>query len=265
MNRLTQLFQRKTADVLNVYFTAGFPHLNDTVPILEALQDAGADLVEIGMPYSDPVADGETIQRSNQQALENGMTVATLFEQLRGIRAQGLTVPILLMGYLNPVVQFGVEKFCQQCQEVGVDGVILPDLPLEVYERQYRPLFAHYNLKVVFLVTPQTSAARVRQLDALADGFIYLVAAAGTTGAQTDMNADVDAYLARTKALGLRNPTLVGFGISDAASFAAASRHTTGAIIGSAFIRLLQQTPAAERPAAIKDFVAGIRPAAVAA
>ncbi len=260
MNRLTHLFQRKTTDVLNVYFTAGFPHLNDTVPILKALQDAGADLVEIGMPYSDPVADGETIQRSNQQALENGMTVATLFEQLQGIREQGITVPVLLMGYLNPVVQFGVEKFCQQCQAAGVDGVILPDLPLDVYEREYKALFAQHDLKVVFLVTPQTSAARVRQLDALADGFIYLVAAAGTTGAQTDMNADVDAYLSRTKALGLRNPTLVGFGISDAVSFEAASRHTTGAIIGSAFIRLLQATPAEGRTAAIQDFVRGVRP-----
>ena len=259
MNRLTTLFQRKTADVLNVYFTAGFPQLNDTVSILKSLQDAGADLVEIGMPYSDPVADGETIQRSNQQALENGMTVAKLFEQLQGIREQGITVPILLMGYLNPVVQFGIEKFCQQCQAVGVDGLILPDLPLEVYQREYQPLFAKYGLKIVFLVTPQTSAARVRQLDALADAFIYLVAAAGTTGLQTNMNADVDAYLARTKALVLRNPTLVGFGISDAASFAAASRHTSGAIIGSAFIRLLQQTPAEEREVAIRAFVQGVR------
>ena len=259
MNRLTHLFQTKTTDVLNVYFTAGFPRLTDTVPVLRALQDAGADLVEIGMPYSDPVADGETIQRSNQQALDNGMTVATLFEQLKDVRQQGITVPILLMGYLNPVVQFGVENFCRQCQAVGVDGLILPDLPLDVYEREYRPLLAHYGLRVVFLATPQTSAARVRQLDELADGFIYLVAAAGTTGAQTDMNADVDAYLARTKALGLRNPTLVGFGISDAASFAAASRHTSGAIIGSAFIRLLQQTPAPEQAAAIREFVAGIR------
>lgn len=265
MSRLTTLFQRKTADVLNVYFTAGFPKLHDTVPILKSLQDAGADLVEIGMPYSDPVADGETIQRSNQQALDNGMTVATLFEQLQGIREQGITVPILLMGYLNPVVQFGIEQFCRQCQAVGIDGLILPDLPLEIYEREYKPLFAQYGLQVVFLVTPQTSAARVRQLDALADGFIYLVAAAGTTGAQTDMNADVDAYLSRTRALGLRNPTLVGFGISDAASFAAASRHTTGAIIGSAFIRLLQQTPAGQQAAAIKHFVVSIRPAAVAA
>ncbi len=262
MNRLTTLFQRKTSDVLNVYFTAGFPQLDDTVPILKSLQEAGADLVEIGMPYSDPVADGETIQRSNQQALNNGMTVATLFEQLQDIRQQGITVPILLMGYLNPVVQFGIEKFCQQCQATGVDGVILPDLPLEVFEREYQPLFTKYGLKNVFLVTPQTSAARVRQLDGLADGFIYLVAAAGTTGAQTDMNADVDAYLSRTKALGLRNPTLVGFGISDAASFAAASKHTTGAIIGSAFIRLLQNTPAEGQRQAIQDFVAGIRPVA---
>ena len=260
MNRLTQLFQHKTADVLNVYFTAGFPQLADTVPILRALQDAGADLVEIGMPYSDPVADGETIQKSNQQALDNGMTVATLFEQLQGIRQQGVTVPILLMGYLNPVVQFGVERFCQHCQAAGVDGVILPDLPLEVYERECQPLFAQYGLQVVFLVTPQTAPARVRQLDALANAFIYLVAAAGTTGLQTNMNADVDTYLQRIKALGLRNPTLVGFGISDAASFAAASRHTTGAIIGSAFIRLLQTTPAGQRTAAIREFVAGIRP-----
>ena len=260
MNRLTSLFQHKSTDVLNVYFTAGFPQLNDTVPILRALQEAGADLVEIGMPYSDPVADGETIQRSNQQALDNGMTVAKLFEQLQGIRDEGITVPILLMGYLNPVVQFGLEEFCRRCQAVGIDGLILPDLPLAVYERQYQPLFAQYGLQVVFLVTPQTSAARVRQLDALADGFIYLVAAAGTTGAQTDMNADVDAYLLRTKELGLRNPTLVGFGISDAASFAAASRHTSGAIIGSAFIRLLQQTPPEARAAAIREFVGSIRP-----
>ncbi|MGI4832868.1 MAG: tryptophan synthase subunit alpha [Janthinobacterium lividum] len=264
MNRLTNLFQHKTADVLNVYFTAGFPQLEATVPILRALQDAGADLVEIGMPYSDPVADGETIQRSNQQALDNGMTVSQLFEQLQGIRQQGITVPVLLMGYLNPVVQFGAERFCQHCQAVGVDGVILPDLPLEVYEREYRALFAQYGLQVVFLVTPQTAPARVRQLDALADGFIYLVAAAGTTGLQTNMNADVAAYLQRIKGLGLRNPTLVGFGISDAASFAAASRHTTGAIIGSAFIRLLQTTPAAQRDVAIQKFVAGIRPLQVA-
>lgn len=260
MNRLTTLFQHKTTDVLNVYFTAGFPQLGDTVPILQALQDAGADLVEIGMPYSDPVADGETIQRSNQQALDNGMTVAKLFEQLQGIREQGITLPLVLMGYLNPVVQFGIEKFCQQCQAVGIDGLILPDLPLTVYEREYQPLFAKYGLQVAFLVTPQTNAARVRQLDALADGFIYLVAGAGTTGSAIEMNADVDAYLARTKALGLRNPTLVGFGIKDAASFAAASRHTSGAIIGSAFIQLLQQTPAKEQVAAIKNFVAGIRP-----
>lgn len=260
MNRLTQLFQRKTTDVLNVYFTAGFPQLTDTVNILKALQDAGADLVEIGMPYSDPVADGETIQRSNQQALDNGMTVTKLFEQLQDIRQQGLTVPILLMGYLNPVVQFGIEPFCQQCQAVGVDGLILPDLPLDVFEREYQPLFTQYGLQTVFLVTPQTSAARVRQLDALADGFIYLVAGAGTTGAQIAMDADVDGYLARTQALGLRNPTLVGFGIKDAASFAAASRHTTGAIIGSAFIQLLQQTPAEQRRAAIEEFVSSIRP-----
>lgn len=260
MNRLTQLFQTKTADVLNVYFTAGFPQLHDTVPILRTLQDAGADLVEIGIPYSDPVADGETIQRSNQQALDNGMTVATLFAQLQDIRQQGITVPVLLMGYLNPVVQFGMERFCQHCQAAGIDGLILPDLPLEVYEREYRALFARYGLQVVFLVTPQTAPARVQQLDTLADGFIYLVAAAGTTGLQTNMNADVDAYLRRIKGLGLRNPTLVGFGISDAASFRAASRHTTGAIIGSAFIRLLQTTPAEARPAAIREFVAGIRP-----
>lgn len=264
MNRLTKLFQHKTADVLNVYFTAGFPQLDDTVAILQALQDAGADLVEIGMPYSDPVADGETIQKSNQQALDNGMTVAKLFEQLQGIRAQGITVPILLMGYLNPVVQFGVENFCQHCQAAGVDGVILPDMPLEVFEHQYKALFAQYGLQTVFLVTPQTASARVRQLDAAADGFIYLVAAAGTTGLQTNMNADVDAYLQRIKDLELRNPTLVGFGISDAASFAAASRHTTGAIIGSAFIRLLQATPAEEREAAIREFVAGVRPLQVA-
>nr|MCU0471677.1 tryptophan synthase subunit alpha [Arcicella sp.] len=175
MNRIKQLFQEKTHNILNVYFTAGFPQINDTTLILKALQDGGADLVEIGMPYSDPVADGETIQQSNQVALDNGMTVKLLFEQLQGIRQAGITVPILLMGYINPVLQFGVENFCQKCQEVGVDGLILPDMPASVYEDEYKAIFDKYGILNTFLITPQTAESRIRHIDNISEGFIYMV------------------------------------------------------------------------------------------
>jgi tryptophan synthase alpha chain len=239
MNRIKQLFQAKNNNILNVYFTAGFPKINDTVLILKALQDGGADLVEIGMPYSDPVADGETIQQSNQVALDAGMSVKLLFEQLSDVREAGITVPILLMGYINPVLQFGVENFCQQCKEVGVDGLILPDMPISVYEDEYKAIFDKYGVLNTFLITPQTSESRIRHIDNISDGFIYMVSSASTTGAKTGISNDQEVYFERVNAMNLRNPRLIGFGISDNATFKKASFHAAGAIIGSAFIKLL--------------------------
>ncbi len=241
MNRISQLFSEKKNHILNVYFTAGFPQLGDTTTVLKALEAGGADLVEIGMPYSDPVADGETIQQSNQIALDNGMSVKLLFEQLAGIR-ESVTVPILLMGYVNPVLQFGIEAFCQKCQEVGVDGLILPDLPADVYEEEYKAIFDQYGLLNIFLITPQTSESRIRHIDAISSGFIYMVSSASITGAKSGISDEQEAYFARINAMNLQNPRLIGFGISDNATFLKASSHAAGAIIGSAFIKVLAQS-----------------------
>lgn len=239
MNRITALFSSKNTNILNVYFTAGFPQLNDTKSILKSLQEGGADLVEIGMPYSDPVADGETIQQSNQVALDNGMTVKLLFEQLAGIRQEGITVPILLMGYINPVLQFGVDNFCKKCQEVGVDGLILPDMPASVYEDEYKGIFDQYGIQNIFLITPQTTESRIRHIDSVSAGFIYMVSSASTTGAKSAISTVQEEYFERVNALNLTNPRLIGFGISDNATFMKASKHSAGAIIGSAFIKML--------------------------
>lgn len=241
MNRISELFRRQPEGNLNVYFTAGFPALHDTRTVLEALQAGGADLVEIGMPYSDPVADGETIQQSNQQALENGMTLRVLFEQLEGMR-DSVSVPVLLMGYINPVMQYGIEAFCQKCAEVGVDGLILPDLPMDVYLQEYREVFERYGLLNIFLVTPQTSEARIRQIDALSEGFIYTVSSSSVTGGKAGVSQDMEGYFRRLQAMQLHNPTLIGFGIKDHETFRTACAYANGAIIGSAFIRVLQQS-----------------------
>jgi tryptophan synthase alpha chain len=242
MNRITNLFKTKPdAGLLNVYFTAGFPALNDTTKVLKALQDGGADLVEIGMPYSDPVADGETIQKSNDQALENGMTVQVLFEQLEGIR-QTISLPILLMGYINPVLQFGIENFCRKCAEVGVDGLILPDMPMDVYLNEYKATFDAYGILNIFLVTPQTSEKRIRQIDNASDGFIYTVSSASVTGSKSGVSTDMESYFNRINAMNLRNPRLIGFGIKDNATYLKACDYANGAIIGSAFIRVLQES-----------------------
>lgn len=260
MNRITALFsQHDTArdgGLLNVYFTAGFPELNDTTRVLKALQDGGVDLVEIGMPYSDPVADGETIQKSNDRALENGMTVKILFEQLAGMRDR-ITVPVLLMGYINPVLQFGMEEFCRKCAEVGVDGLILPDLPMDVFQREYKSIFDQYGLVNIFLITPQTSESRIRQIDELSEGFIYTVSSASVTGSKTGVSADMEAYFDRLGAMNLRNPRLIGFGIKDNATFTKASGQAAGAIIGSAFIRVLQESTDLEQD--IKSFVRSVK------
>ncbi|GAB3285260.1 tryptophan synthase subunit alpha [Larkinella harenae] len=257
MNRISALFQSKSEQILNVYFTAGFPQLNDTVSILESLQKAGVDIIEIGMPYSDPVADGETIQQSNQKALMNGMSLRVLFEQLKGIREK-VQVPILLMGYLNPVVQFGIEAFCQQCAEVGVDGIIVPDLPIDVYERDYKEIFDRYSLLNIFLITPQTSESRIQQIDQLSDGFIYMVSSASTTGSQKGITDEMKAYFSRIQKMNIKNPRLIGFGIQDNATFLTASQYANGAIIGSAFVRLLEQKQE-NKAAAIADFIKSIR------
>ncbi|WP_205503090.1 tryptophan synthase subunit alpha [Rufibacter psychrotolerans] len=239
-NRLTRLFQEKSGNLLNIYFTAGFPKLEDTVTILEELQAAGADLVEIGMPFSDPLADGPTIQASNQVALENGMSIRTLLAQLAGVRER-VTLPIILMGYLNPVLQYGFERFCQDAAQVGVDGLILPDLPFAEYEEEYKPILERYGLSLIFLITPQTTDDRIRKIDALTDSFIYMVSSASTTGSQVQTNEAQQAYFAKVRQLGLKNPLLIGFGISDKPTFELACQSAHGAIIGSAFIKALQQ------------------------
>ncbi len=238
-NRISRLFEGKNERILSVYFTAGFPKLNDTVPVVQALQSAGADIVEIGVPYSDPVADGPTIQDSNTKALKNGMTIQLLFEQLRGIR-ESVDIPIILMGYINPVLQYGVEKFCQKCEEVGVDGLILPDLPMAEYLTEYKAIFEKYGLKNVFLITPQTSESRIREIDENTDGFIYMVSSASITGAKSNISDEQVAYFQRVGNMGLKNPRLIGFGISNRATFDKACTYSNGAIIGSAFIKVLE-------------------------
>ncbi|AKQ45371.1 hypothetical protein TH63_06535 [Rufibacter radiotolerans] len=239
-NRLTRLFQEKKGNLLNVYFTAGFPKLEDTVTILEELEASGADLVEIGMPFSDPLADGPTIQASNQVALENGMSVKKLFQQLAGVREK-VTVPIILMGYLNPVLQYGFERFCEEAARVGVDGLILPDLPFAEYEEEYKPVLEKYGLSLIFLITPQTAENRIRQIDALTDSFIYMVSSASTTGGAVQTGDAQQAYFSKVRGMGLKNPLLIGFGIGDKPSFELACQSANGAIIGSAFIKALQQ------------------------
>lgn len=253
MERLSQTFgtyQRENRKLLSVYLTAGYPMLDDTVAIIESLERVGVGLVEIGMPFSDPMADGPVIQQTSAQALKNGMNTQLLFEQLSGIR-QRVSLPLLLMGYWNPVLQFGVEAFCAQCRAVGIDGVILPDLPPEVYERDYKYLFESYGLAVVFLISPQTPEHRVRYLDGLSRGFLYLVSSPGVTGAQTGFPASAQNYFQRIAKMELRNPVLVGFGVHDADTFAQASAHHAGAIVGSAFVQMLGR----DGLAGIPDFV----------
>lgn len=238
MSRLQELFARKRSRVLNVYCTAGFPGRDDTLPVLRALEAHGADIIELGMPYSDPLADGPVIQRSNAVALSNGMSIPLLFSQLEGLRpAVGL--PVILMGYLNPILQYGFERFCADAARVGVDGLILPDLPEYEFEHVYGPVIRGHGLDFSFLVTPETSEERVRRLDALSSGFLYAVSSSSTTGGDSAM-APVEEYLGRLRGLSLRNPVLVGFGIRDREGFQAACRHAEGAIIGSAYIRVLE-------------------------
>jgi tryptophan synthase alpha chain len=255
-NRLINLFREKRENLLNVYFTAGFPELESTGVVLKTLEAAGADIVEIGMPYSDPLADGPTIQQSNTVALRNSMSIRKLFSQLEEVRAQ-VNLPVILMGYLNPVLQFGIEKFCQEAARVGVDGLILPDMPLQEYEEEYLPLFQKYNLSVIFLVTPQTSEDRIRKIDALTNSFIYLVSSASTTGSKVGGDDKQIQYFQRIRNLNLKNPKLIGFGISDRSSFQLACKYAEGAIIGSAFIKVIQQKENLEQN--IRQFIQEVK------
>ena len=238
MSTIQQLFQQKKNRVLNVYVTAGYPKLDSTLTIMRALQESGVDLIELGMPYSDPLADGPVIQASGSIALQNGMTIKTLFEQLKGMR-DTIKVPVILMGYMNPVLQYGFEKFCTDAAAAGVDGLILPDLPEYEFETEYGAIIKKAGLDFIFLVTPETSTERVRRLDGLSTGFLYAVSSSSTTGKDKNMT-DVTNYLGRLQSMQLRNPVLVGFGIKDKASFDAATEHANGAIIGSAFIKALE-------------------------
>lgn len=240
MNRINQLFNTKKDGILSVYFTAGYPQLNDTQNILEALQEKGVDMVEVGIPFSDPMADGPVIQEAATQALRNGMSLRLLFEQLKEIRSS-VKIPVILMGYLNPIMQFGFESFCDTCVEAGVDGMIIPDLPFSDYLADYKPIADRYNLKIIMLITPETSEARIRQIDEHTDGFIYMVSSAATTGAQQSFDEQKQQYFQRINAMQLQNPRLVGFGISNKATFNAASSNSSGAIIGSKFVQLLKQ------------------------
>lgn len=253
MNRIqASLAQNKK--LLSIYFTAGFPAIDDTVSILEQLQEAGVDMIELGLPFSDPLADGPTIQESSTKALHNGMTTDKLFDQLQGIR-KTIDVPLIVMGYFNPMMQFGVERFCKRCQEVGIDGLIIPDLPVDVYYEKYQKLFRQYGLLNMFLITPQTPDDRIGYIDKVSEGFIYMVSSAATTGAQCSFGNEQEQYFKRIGAMNLKSKLLVGFGVSNRETYDAAVAHSQGAIIGSAFIKHLEKNGSNS----VKKFIEHIR------
>lgn len=226
--------------LLSVYYTAGYPALNSTIQIAETLQAAGVDFLEIGMPYSDPVADGPVIQNSSTTALQNGMTVSLLFEQLKDLKAK-IQIPVYLMGYLNPVLQYGVDRFCKACQSVGIKGVIIPDLPVAVYEQQYKKVFEDHGIAFIFMITPHTSAERIRKIDALSNDFIYLLSSPSVTGQKLSISEDTINYFQRIQAMGLKAPVIVGFGIRDHETFYTATTYADGAIVGTTFVQLLEK------------------------
>ncbi len=253
MNRINQILQ-ENKKLLSIYFTAGYPNLNDTVSIIKELERNGVDMIEIGLPFSDPLADGPTIQESSTQAIANGMTTKLLFEQLKDIR-ETVKIPLLIMGYFNPMMQFGIEDFCKKCSEIGIDGFIIPDLPLEEYLLEYQEIFEEYNLKNVFLVTPQTSNERILQIDSVSDSFIYLVSSASVTGNQSGFGKDQMEYFKRISNLNLNNPQIIGFGIHNSETFNQATLHQKGAIIGSAFVKFLKNNSIDKIGAFIKTLI----------
>jgi len=250
MNRINQKLQ-ENKKLLSIYFSAGYPNLNDTVQIIQDLEQSGVDMIEIGLPFSDPLADGPTIQESSTEALRKGMNTQLLFEQLSNIR-ESVTVPLIIMGYFNPVLQFGLEEFCKKCQQIGIDGIILPDLPIDIYVEQYQSTFEKYGLINVFLITPQTSESRIRYIDSVSDGFIYMVSSASVTGgSSSEFGYSQQSYFKRIADMNLKNPQIVGFGISNKSTFDQATQHAKGAIIGSAFIKNLTE----KGVSSINDFV----------
>ena len=253
INRIDKKFQ-EDKKLLSIYFSAGHPSLEDTVPILKKLQAAKVDMVEIGLPFSDPLADGPTIQESSTQALSNGMTTDKLFSQLENIR-EYINIPLVLMGYFNPMMQFGIEKFCQCCESIGIDGLIIPDLPVDVYHEKYKVLFDKHGLYNMFLITPQTPENRIRYIDKVSSGFIYMVSSASVTGAKNNFGDSQKDYFKRISGMRLSSPTVVGFGISNASTYSTAIEHSNGAIIGSAFIKFLEDKGVTK----IADFINSIR------
>ncbi len=235
MNRINQKLQ-ENKKLLSIYFTAGYPNIDDTVKTIQDLEKSGVDLIEIGLPFSDPLADGPTIQDSSTKALKNGMTTEVLFNQLKDIR-ESVNIPLIIMGYFNPMFQYGVEAFCKKCQEIGIDGLIIPDLPVDVFHEEYQTTFEKYGLINVFLITPQTSDERIRFIDSISHGFIYMVSSASTTGAKSGFGDTQTQYFERINSLNLKNPQIVGFGISNNETFTAATKYAKGAIIGSAFVK----------------------------
>jgi tryptophan synthase alpha chain len=256
MNRIHQLFSAKRKNLLSVYFTAGFPRLHSTAETLLALQEKGVDMVEVGIPFSDPMADGAVIQEASTRALRNGMSLRLLFEQLESVR-DGVRLPVVLMGYLNPIMQFGFEAFCRRCRDAGVSGAIIPDLPFADYMADYKAIADRHDLKIIMLITPETSEERIRLIDDATDGFIYMVSSASTTGAKDRFTDEQQAYFSRVAAMRLRNPLMVGFGVSNRTTYEAAAAHTAGCIIGSRFVRLLDECSTAEE--AVERLVEGLK------
>jgi tryptophan synthase alpha chain len=256
MNRIDQLFHDKQGNILSLYFTAGHPALNSTTGIIKTLARAGADMVEIGIPFSDPMADGPVIQQSSDKALKNGMSLSILFRQLRDIRNE-VSIPLLMMGYLNPVMQFGLDNFCRHCLETGIDGVILPDLPLDLYLEEYRETMKQYELHPVFLMSPQTDNDRIRLIDQTSGGFIYMVSSSSTTGKRDSFSPEQIGYFERINGMNLKTPRLIGFGISSRETFSMACKYARGAIIGSAFIKMLDSK--GDDEASIRSFIQSIR------
>ncbi len=253
MNRIDLAFQGDQK-LLSIYFSAGHPNLDDTIPIIKGLQSSGVDMIEIGLPFSDPLADGPTIQESSAKALRNGMRTEKLFKQLENIRNE-IDIPLILMGYFNPMMQFGIERFCQKCKSIGIDGLIIPDLPVEIYHGNYKYLFDQYDLYNMFLITPQTPEDRIRYIDEVSNGFIYLVSSASVTGAKSIFGETQAKYFNRIENMKLKTPQMVGFGISNSVTYKAATKHSRGAIIGSAFINFLEK----EGVHKIADFISSIR------
>jgi tryptophan synthase alpha chain len=255
-NRINKLFESKNKNILSIFYTAGFPKLNDTILIAEQLERSGVDIIEIGIPFSDPLADGPTIQQSNKVALDNGMNVALLIQQVKEIRKK-VSLPIILMGYLNPVLQYDVEKFVKDASEAGADGIILPDLPLDEYLESFRSLVESHGLVNTFLISPTTTEERIRKIDAATNGFIYAVSSSSTTGARQGFTLEQQGYFERLAKMNLTNPFLIGFGVSDLETFKTVSNYSSGAIVGSAFINLLQSSK--DIPADIHRFVTDLR------